>query len=721
MNGLRPGRKQTTRRSRMRDAQPRLRVGLLVALLFCGLPAAAHAAGIERTIQGDDLRLVLDSRWAGCASGGYWPVRFVLTNTGPSRTITVALSVARGSSEGSVVVRRTLAAESNSTQRFTLSVPLTSNQSYGMFALTANGRELERFRTSLSAPDFQSSHQQRPALVVISRDLVDCAAWEASMPTTTGPHSHMGGGGRSEDHQIVSPEMLPEKWIDYTGVDVVAIPLGVLDKLPATSKTPLVEWVAAGGHLMVYEAGTDNALVEAALDWKTRASATRLGPFGFDPGVDPGANTKAEGVVPLLPIAPPVPPVAVPAGISVSVAPTAPGAVREVPWFRNRMNLRSGDFGLGRVVVFAENPFPGSIRDWEWAGRVWPAERRTFPSRLGTAPRDGEHNQFFEYLIPGVGSAPVTMFLVLMTLFALAIGPLNLWLLSRKRRLYLMLVTVPVLSLATCLSLFVYAVVADGFGIKSRVRSVTYLDQGTASAVRMARIALYAGLSPSGGLKFDAATAVLPVWPNFTVNSPLELDWTDTQHLSGGWLPSRTTTQFLTIAHLAERGRINVGTPSGDTLRIENGLATELSQLLVVDDTGRQWFGRDIPAGAAGELAPQNDSDLAALRKAISVDQPALPAGLNSPNDMALFGGASSSRRYMWGGGSAANFSNSLLEQLLKLPAPAIPGEVIPPLTPDFRLRKRSYHGVFRGNPGVENGVTGASEIQGFHVIVGRY
>jgi hypothetical protein len=550
-------------------------------------------------------------------------------------------------------------------------------------------------------------------LVVISRDIVDCAAWEASIPRVATSHSPYGGSsGRTEDHQIVSPEMLPEKWIDYTGVDVVAIPLPVLEKLPVASKTPLLEWVVAGGHLMVYEAGTDNGPLEAALGWKGRASAT---PFTR---LDPG-ETNAE-VVPPLPV-PGSPAVTLPSG-AMGSSPAAP--VREVPWFRNRMSVRSGTVGLGRVVAFAENPFPGSVGDWQRVGGVWPAERRTFPARFGVAPRDGEHNQFFEYLIPGVGSAPVTMFLVLMTLFAVAIGPLNLWLLSRKRKLYLMLLTVPVLSLITCVSLFVYAVVADGFGVKSRVRSVTYLDQGTATAVKLARISLYAGLSPSGGLTFDAGTAVLPVWPNFEVNSSLYVDWTATQHLSGGWLPSRTHTQFLTMSHVAERGRVNVGTPVGDKLRIENGLATELSHVVVVDDSGRQWFGKNVPAGAAAELAPRSEADLGEIRKLLAEDTPALPPGLNSPNDAMIFGGPSRSRRYYpWGGGSSASFANSLLEQMLRTPSASLldEGPSTPVSVTELRLPKRSYYGLFRGDPGVESGLRGADQARGSHAILGRY
>ena len=69
-------------------------------------------------------------------------------------------------------------------------------------------------------------------------------------------------------------------------------------------------------------------------------------------------------------------------------------------------------------------------------------------------------------------------------------------------------------------------------------RSLTVLDQRNRTAVTMARLALFAGLAPPGGMRFSPETAVFPVIP--TTNEPTGgyVDWTQTQNLASGWLPA---------------------------------------------------------------------------------------------------------------------------------------------------------------------------------------
>ncbi len=101
-----------------------------------------------------------------------------------------------------------------------------------------------------------------------------------------------------------------------------------------------------------------------------------------------------------------------------------------------------------------------------------------------------------------------------------------------------------------------------------------------------------------------------------------------------------------------------------------------------------------------------------------------MPPGLNSPNDAMVFGGPTRSRRYYpWGGGSSANFTNSLLEQLLRVPSASLQeeGAFAPMSTTDLRLPKRSYYGLFQGDPGMESGVRGTDQTPGSHAILGRY
>ena len=117
---------------------------------------------------------------------------------------------------------------------------------------------------------------------------------------------------------------------------------------------------------------------------------------------------------------------------------------------------------------------------------------------------------FNEFLIPGVGVVPVYAFLGLMTLFTLVIGPLNYLLLWRRRQLYLLVITIPSIALVTTFSLVAYAVLASGFGVTSRLLSVTLLDQGAKTAVSAARLSLYAGMAPSTGLAFPLESRGLP-------------------------------------------------------------------------------------------------------------------------------------------------------------------------------------------------------------------
>ena len=101
----------------------------------------------------------------------------------------------------------------------------------------------------------------------------------------------------------------------------------------------------------------------------------------------------------------------------------------------------------------------GEIR-WQWYRRHGLSQVRM---------NDG----FWDFLIPGVGAAPVKAFLCIISAFVLAIGPLNYWLLRKWNRLYLLLITVPAGAAVVTGSLFLYAVLSDGFGTRVRLRSLT--------------------------------------------------------------------------------------------------------------------------------------------------------------------------------------------------------------------------------------------------------
>ena len=85
----------------------------------------------------------------------------------------------------------------------------------------------------------------------------------------------------------------------------------------------------------------------------------------------------------------------------------------------------------------------------------------------------------------------------LVLLFAVGIGPANLWLLSRfKRRIWLWW-NVPAISLLTCLAVFGYSVFSEGWRGHGKTASMTVLDQRTHRATTFGYASYYCPLTPS--------------------------------------------------------------------------------------------------------------------------------------------------------------------------------------------------------------------------------
>ena len=80
----------------------------------------AFASGETFSLNGHDLQVDVDSRWAGCGQGGYCPVRVRVVNRGPTRTLTFRVAK---SYQPIVGVRQTIEVPQNGALALTLSVP----------------------------------------------------------------------------------------------------------------------------------------------------------------------------------------------------------------------------------------------------------------------------------------------------------------------------------------------------------------------------------------------------------------------------------------------------------------------------------------------------------------------------------------------------------------------------------------------------------------------
>src|SRR5437016_1134317 len=84
------------------------RVGrqLLAAGFLALLPALLFAAGSETSRRANDLQLSVDTRWAGGANGGYYPIRIRLTNLARPRALEFVFTDTGGSGTREPTVRR---------------------------------------------------------------------------------------------------------------------------------------------------------------------------------------------------------------------------------------------------------------------------------------------------------------------------------------------------------------------------------------------------------------------------------------------------------------------------------------------------------------------------------------------------------------------------------------------------------------------------------------
>ncbi len=707
---------------------------LVVAALLALLPSAPlFAAGTETTRRAHDLNLTVATRWAGGANGGYFPVRIALRNLSRPRVLDLVFSDAREAGFRLPTVTRQVQIDQNASVQVTLPIPLVSAGTYGELKVFENGRELTGLTQHVTLPEAQPGLQDRPALLVISPSAttIDCSKFEDAVQAldsggnivSTTFRGRFGGvragyaaysGLRSNDFQTIAPVLLPESWIDYSVLDVVAIPLASLDKASEAARSALLKWTASGGTLLIYDVGqsaSESSDLARLLDLANRPPSQQswqpadpslhqpiaivdesTGPrtvsgvrvFSGDENADEEAQEVEAANKPVWPVA------------------------KDTFW---RLDLLAG-----QVCAFPGNPFPGSAVDWAWWLNSSKPQRLKWTTRHGLSCRQS-HPEFSLFLIPGVGAVPLLAFVVLISVFAIVIGPVNYFLVWRRKQLYLLVVTIPLIAFLTSGALFGYAMVSDGFGVQSRLRSFTLLDQYSRTAVAFNRISLYAGVTPSAGLKFSSETAVLPVWRDAGCLESGTVDWTNTQHLARGWLRTQTTAQFETIAIRAERGRLDIRPAAEGELEVSNGLEWEISRLLVKDDAGRIYAGQKIPAGAKLRLATASAEDLAALSSMLAADPLKAPLGADipSPQPATHRGG-----RTVWTTGedeptSAVNFSGSQLERYLKL---LTKPEQLPSAG---GLAPRTYLAVIPENPGIELGVDRTRPAPGLHVIMGFY
>ncbi|QNN21248.1 hypothetical protein HED60_02850 [Planctomycetales bacterium ZRK34] len=266
-----------------------------------------------------------------------------------------------------------------------------------------------------------------------------------------------------------------------------------------------------------------------------------------------------------------------------------------VSWQRTTGASQNYSVGFGRVIEIETS----DMSQWTTT------QVRTFGNEAAQTSKPFDHrlsvkaaNNAFS-VVDNLG-VPVRGLFGLMLVFAVLIGPVNLVLLSKKKRRMWLLWTVPAISLAACGAVFTYNIFAEGWTVHSRTQTFTILDQNTHRAATIGWCAFYAPLAPGDGLHFSRQTELNPQVQTHRYTgsgNARSVDWTRDQHLASGWITSRVPAHFKLRKVDVERRRVDIAQLSDGHFTATNGLAVDIREFYYAAEDGTLYHAADIPAG----------------------------------------------------------------------------------------------------------------------------
>ena len=529
--------------------------------------------------------------------------------------------------------------------------------------------------------------------------------------------------------QFLATSDMPDRWLALSCFDAVCLSrqqLVTLRKAKPAALVALRRWISTGGNLWVYGIGSDwQGLRDIENSLSLPVASTRDKTAGDESGIRDGWNVPTpnadRGSVHN-------------SNQYVGDDDNQESLLEHVDSFgkyetrdTETPSWRWRTSGDGWIAAFtADEPFQSKSDQLEWVLGTMGIRRCIWDLRYGVLhDKETSEYDFWDFVVPGVGLAPVGAFQILITLFVLVIGPINYILLRRAKRLQWLMITVPVGSVAVASSLFAYALLSDGIGTRVRARSFCELDQRLGEETATTRLSYYSGMAPSSGLTFSDQTGVYPIhlyenpWRRGqSSREHLNLFWSESkQHLTGGWLKSREPLQYFTVTAQATERNLNVQKTAGG-IRVGNFLGKEIEQLVLSDGQGNLHWGEAIAIENRGQLQSIELADAQTrLRTIYNEARPKL-ADQIATNEY----GSSQYDPYFYDGGTslpAENYNNGWPTSRLEY---RIQAAMLRLATSDESPWKgRTYVAILKETDDERLGISGAEQEASFHVIFGKW
>ena len=543
----------------MKNRNWQMKYGKWLGLLWLGLALTARATDYG------DLRIQIENLSPGTHEHGYVEYRATISNRSATQThrVVLQLPATAYAVDGNVIrsLTRTLEVAPGASVAVSLFKPAL--EMTGSDAAVLIDGVLQSEALALPSSSVAHDRYQFGGHLLVSQAVKQSGAM---LQAEAAWNNNSGGTNFDYATLELAVSAWSRDWLGYSSYDGVLVTSAELRAAPEAVREALQRYVECGGTLLVFGAW------EVAPVWQDSRQATAWQEAAVTVTPPPAAAEAAPEATP-------------------APTPTPPVAVRQ--------DLQHYTVGFGMVMTMGEQEKPAlTAAQWQAAHEHWKHTADALSQNY-----QNDNNQL--NLIGGV-TTPLRGLFLLMLLFVLVIGPLNVWLLSRWRKRLWLLWTVPAISLLTCLAVAGFALFREGLQASEGVSCLTILDETARRATTLGFVGFYAPLTPRAGLHFGVQTELTPLLPYRYYgrgnNTRRSLDWTNDQHLTTGWVAARVPAELKVRKSETRRERLTITTTADGAVSVVNGLGAPIEKLLWVNAQGVIFAATDVAAGAAAAL-----------------------------------------------------------------------------------------------------------------------
>lgn len=238
---------------------------------------------------------------------------------------------------------------------------------------------------------------------------------------------------------------------------------------------------------------------------------------------------------------------------------------------------------------------------------------RDYETRIGSVTKDFNGKWPLQTGL-GEKSFNSTVFILVLIVFGIIVGPVNLFVFAKSGRRHRLFITTPLISIATSLLLIVLIIFEDGFGGEGKrlaLMEVRPDDNQNAAYVVQEQFSR-TGVMTSPSFSIDASALFVPVpiapnrWsrftPDHTASGNYDIQPSDGKlFVKGSWFQSRSEQGQLITAVIPTRGRIDRTQQAG---KIVSSFDFPIKTLLLMDENGNWQRADHLSKGKTVGLTP---------------------------------------------------------------------------------------------------------------------